>query len=1482
MVKDSETQREPPGRGRRRRLWKVLVPLLAAAAIGAVWLTLPRRAAFYTDADTIREPQSSAALREVLWQPPLPLPDLPEMDEEVYEPRLSADGMTLFFVRGKAGGAADIFCCLRTARGWSDPHPLEGVNTEFDDLGPEPSSDGKALYFYSDRPGGMGGYDLWVARRRGEAAGGYGEVTHLGPAVNSPCNEYGPALTADGRTLYFASNRPLPGDARQPDPDAWPGTIREDLFHRTYDLYAATITDAGARPAEAITAINTAHNEGAPAVSPVGDFLYFASDRPGGSGGFDLYRTRRLRGEYQPPENLGTTVNSTANELDPAPAMGGYALHFSSDRRPSPIAAEPPVAGRPPQRGADAESAASVAAVPGVAAPDSPFAPAKGAAHGGGNLGGLEKRRYRLYQTASREVFREVESQARSFDWAALWSGAAWNLLWALLALLLLLLMAALTRDLRGRRLSLLTRCLLASLAAHLLLMLLFNAWQVTAALAGTLIRRGAVKVALSAPTGAGQLVAQIRGGFTEDPSAPRVPASPAQPRWEERIADAADAARYAASTIATDLRPQPTRSTAEVLLAAARDAAPETPSAHVPRESEASRRMTLEIPVPSESRQVAEPEADPRDAARIVVDAGAVRAPVPPASLPSFAESAPALLAPEPATYELRAVGATVEDAPVREWIESPADAERPASAGIKLARLVLPAGPPPRAIDEAPSVPPAAGVQAPEPPRATQITLSAPRSTPARDEIEPLAESARRVAESLLAQSAAAGDAPVQPAELGWVPTGEPSADRTSGLPRALPGLPLPSDSAAQPGAVAEAPTAPVWELPAPPRAVLGLDVASVSATASAPTAASALADLPSEKAPGNAAPSAETLLPATDAPVSLPLGREKLHAAAPIELPDIALPSETAAPPNPYPQRAADHRQEVVREHGGSDATEGAVSRALEWLARHQSADGHWDGGGFDAECRRCGGETQVTVDAALTGLSLLCFLAADHTHTKDGPYRGQVQRGLRWLRERQRPDGDLRGDETMYSQGIAAIALSEALGMTGDPALRDPVRRAVRFIDRARDTRGGGWRYDPGQPGDTSVLGWQVMALKSAAQAGEEVPLEAMQAARRWLERVRAADRPGLYAYQPGRPCTRAMTAEALFVRQLLAGQGSRDAEAQSSVEFLLEELPAWPESVNTYLWYYATLALFQHQGEAWERWNQALTRQLLEHQRTDGPAAGSWDPIGEWAATGGRVYQTAICALMLEVYYRYLPLYAREEAPAAIGALRGRVTDSDTGAVLSGAMVRLDVPDRPALTATSDETGEYRLPAPELPDFFALSAARDGYVPATANVSSATLRGSTVRVDFALRRVDASTIAVEAVPRVHHLGDDRFTGRINSRFQRAAEGRVFAAEFQVSADQLAPPPQGAALHLLAKGVQRTHRIFINNTLLADTLSASPSDGSFGEFRAAFDAGLLTPGANTLVIVAGRLGDDIDDFEFVNVRIHLGPGPAAGTR
>jgi hypothetical protein len=118
----------------------------------------------------------------------------------------------------------------------------------------------------------------------------------------------------------------------------------------------------------------------------------------------------------------------------------------------------------------------------------------------------------------------------------------------------------------------------------------------------------------------------------------------------------------------------------------------------------------------------------------------------------------------------------------------------------------------------------------------------------------------------------------------------------------------------------------------------------------------------------------------------------------------------------------------------------------------------------------------------------------------------------------------------------------------------------------------------------------------------------------------------------------------MTAEGMFVQSLL-GTSCDDPQMETSAQYILKSPPDWEQS-NTYYWYYATLALFQQQGDAWTSWNEKLVPELLAHQEKTGRATGSWPPDGEWAPTAGRVYQTALCALMLEVYYRYLPMYSQ--------------------------------------------------------------------------------------------------------------------------------------------------------------------------------------------------------------------------------------------
>jgi hypothetical protein len=301
-----------------------------------------------------------------------------------------------------------------------------------------------------------------------------------------------------------------------------------------------------------------------------------------------------------------------------------------------------------------------------------------------------------------------------------------------------------------------------------------------------------------------------------------------------------------------------------------------------------------------------------------------------------------------------------------------------------------------------------------------------------------------------------------------------------------------------------------------------------------------------------------------------------------------------------------------------------------------------------------------------NTAATGLALLAFLGAGYTHL-DGKYEAGVRRGVEWLLRNQQPDGSLFTAETdqtrftrFYGHAIGSIALCEAYGMTGDPNLREPARKAIRFICESQDPSAGGWRYEPRNGSDTSVSGWKVMALKSAQMAGLEVPADVLRRVAKWLDAAQA-EGGARYAYNPFAPDTQeqregrepnlAMTAEGLLMRVYLGsdrGNPALTAGARHLLDSLPEEGTAENPRRDAYYWYYATQVMFQLQGDSWRAWYGRLRPMLEKGQVTAGPLAGSWHPTqpvrDRWAHAGGRLYVTALSLLMLEVPYRHLPLY----------------------------------------------------------------------------------------------------------------------------------------------------------------------------------------------------------------------------------------------
>lgn len=122
--------------------------------------------------------------------------------------------------------------------------------------------------------------------------------------------------------------------------------------------------------------------------------------------------------------------------------------------------------------------------------------------------------------------------------------------------------------------------------------------------------------------------------------------------------------------------------------------------------------------------------------------------------------------------------------------------------------------------------------------------------------------------------------------------------------------------------------------------------------------------------------------------------------------------------------------------------------------------------------------------------------------------------------------------------------------------------------------------------------------------------------------------------GLATYRRGERPSPTMTAEALATR-LLIGETVPPAEIAEAERYLLQNLPGVGKD-NYYYWYYATIALHQLQDDAWDRWNVALKKRLLETQRSD----GSWPSDTLWGGYGGTIYTTSMATLCLETYYRH--------------------------------------------------------------------------------------------------------------------------------------------------------------------------------------------------------------------------------------------------
>ncbi|MBM4000131.1 MAG: terpene cyclase/mutase family protein [Planctomycetes bacterium] len=373
-----------------------------------------------------------------------------------------------------------------------------------------------------------------------------------------------------------------------------------------------------------------------------------------------------------------------------------------------------------------------------------------------------------------------------------------------------------------------------------------------------------------------------------------------------------------------------------------------------------------------------------------------------------------------------------------------------------------------------------------------------------------------------------------------------------------------------------------------------------------------------------------------------------------AAPIQI-DLTAIAERTAPKNVLTKaigtttgtglagRGAAMRSEMVQKYGGNAGSEAAVAMALKWIAAHQLPDGGWC---FDHTIGpgsrlspNPGGLREARNGA--TAMALLPFLGAGQTHL-EGEYKEVVAKGLLFLIAQQKASGSLHeSGGAMYSHGLASIVLTEAYAMSQDRKLAGPAQAACNFIVYAQDPVGGGWRYGPRTSGDTSVVGWQLMALKSGNMGYLQVPGNVIIGAGRFLDAVQT-DGGAKYGYAtPGAgPAT---TAVGLLCRMYMGWKHDHTALTRG-IDYLDK---SGPSDSNMYYNYYATQVMRHYGGEPWDRWNAKMRDFLVKTQSSDGPARGSWYIGGDHGAErGGRLYCTSMATMVLEVYYRHLPIYGK--------------------------------------------------------------------------------------------------------------------------------------------------------------------------------------------------------------------------------------------
>ena len=392
----------------------------------------------------------------------------------------------------------------------------------------------------------------------------------------------------------------------------------------------------------------------------------------------------------------------------------------------------------------------------------------------------------------------------------------------------------------------------------------------------------------------------------------------------------------------------------------------------------------------------------------------------------------------------------------------------------------------------------------------------------------------------------------------------------------------------------------------------------------------------------------------LPATEiSDIGSQFAAEELAAPAAVEI--------SSSNGNELSGRGVDSRKQLAKANGASAESEESVDLALEWIVKHQLPNGSWsfdhtEGEGDFRDTPGRGVKAEAINGA--TAIALLPLLGAGHTHIT-GKHKEAVKKGFEFLKQ----SGERRSSSMisyaehggdLYSHGLATIALCECYAMTYDKELEPYAQGAINFTIYAQNPDEGGWQYHPQRGGDTSAVGWQLMALKSAKISGLKTEKRTFRLANQFLDSV-SNSRGTDYGYMT-KPISRSrptLASIGLLCRMYLGWEQDR-SELVEGMARIAEVGPDTEYGINMYYNYYATQAIkHMYSGKPqWKKWNLEMRDFLVSTQEREGNVRGSWYFAGRgkpdrWGPAGGRLYDTAMSCMTLEVYYRFLPIYDKK-------------------------------------------------------------------------------------------------------------------------------------------------------------------------------------------------------------------------------------------